>query len=60
MHGCMDDLKTERSFDLHPTESFMCLVYFLHVIYESVYNQTLHAGRRPVDWGRNYISVLYN
>ena len=28
----MDDLTTERSFDLHPTESLVCLV---------VYNQAL-------------------
>ena len=28
-HGCIDDLTTERSFDLHLTESLMCLAYLL-------------------------------
>ena len=55
-HGCMDDLKTERSFD--SKASWVIVVIGLecwHVIHECLYNQAL--SKIAVDWCRNLMAT---
>ena len=54
---CMDDLEIERSFDLQAKWAIDVLGFFL-TCYPWVSVQP-GTGRRPVDWCRNQISVLY-
>ena len=43
----MDDFTTDRIFDLHLSESLICLAYFLNMLSMSLC--TTGTGRRPVD-----------
>ena len=58
-YGGMDELAIERSFNLRKLRwLLMCLAHLL-TCYQRVCVQP-GTGRRPVDWWRNYMVVLYS
>ena len=59
VHGCMDDLTTERSFDLLATCVIDVLGLFFDMLSIDVCT-TSGNGRRPVDWCRSSMYVLYS
>ena len=54
--GCIDDLETERSFDLEATWVIDVLGLFLTCYLWCLYNQALTL---PVQWCSNWMAVLY-
>ena len=51
-HGCMDDLKAERSFGSHDRCVIIMLSLYFLTCYQWVFLQP-GTGRCPVDWCRN-------
>ena len=47
-HKCIDDLKTDRSFDLQLSRSLMCLYFDIDFINGYLYNQANANVRLPV------------
>ena len=58
MDDCMDDLTTGRSFDSQATWVIDVIGLFFLKCYPWLLVQPSN-GRRPVDWCRNEMSVLY-